>query len=136
MNSLLHVSQLKEKAKKNTPSPDYIDIHIVTLRAYCREVIYDMAFNQAAGDIDKVYEIARDIMKAGSVGVKEFVEVSNNKIIIAINVDKITSQTENDALMLLTEVDNIEEGVKQEFGDIVTFSFNDLYDIDDEIKYH
>ena len=95
-----------------------------------------MAFNQAAGDIDKVYEIARDIMKAGSVGVKEFVEVSNNKIIIAINVDKITSQTENDALMLLTEVDNIEEGVKQEFGDVVTFSFNDLYDIDDEIKYH
>ena len=134
MNHLLYKPSLKAKAgrlddqisREYLADGKYIDIRIITLKSYYIDQIYESAFNMAGGDVHRVSNIAHTLMESGGVKVREFVEVEKEQIVVVINVDKIDQKAEDNALALLVEVEEIKVGVKQEFGDPITFNYNEV----------
>lgn len=130
MDSLLYEPTLKDKAEQHRGTTkrqylggeDYIDIRIITLRSHYIDEIYDIAFKAANGSMKDVHNIAKSLMNTGTLKVREFVEVKDNKITVALNVDKIDEAAEDKALLLLIEVDKIVDGVLQRFGEPITFN--------------
>lgn len=130
MDNLLFVSQLKQKAEQHRGTTKrqylacggYVDIHIITLRSHYIDEIYDIAFKAANNKMNDVHKVAKSLMNTGTLKVREFVEIKNNKITVALNVDKIDETAEDRALQLLIEVDEVKNGVLQHFGDPITFN--------------
>ena len=134
MDSLLREPSLRKKAEhhRGTTKRQYlacgghIDIRIITLRSHYIDEIYDIAFKAANSKMSDVHSIAKSLMNTGTLKVREFVEVKNDKITVALNVDKIDEAAEDKALLLLIEVDEIKDGVLQKFGEPTTFNNVDI----------
>lgn len=130
MRELIYTPRLKKKAEEHrgTTKRQYlacggsIDIKMITLRSHYIDEIYDIAFKAANGSMSDVHNIAKSLMNTGTLKVREFVEVKNDNITIALNVDKIDEAAEDRALQLLIEVEEIKNGVLQKFGEPITFN--------------
>lgn len=137
MGELLYTPHLKEKAEshRGVTKRQYlacggtIDIHIITLKAHYWDGLYNIAL------VTKKHGIMSEVVKIASAlntdddftyEVREFVRIENNEITVAINVDKIDEAAEDRALMLLIEVEEVKDGVYQEFGDPVTFKHSEM----------
>lgn len=110
----------------------FANANIITLRAYYREKVYEQAFNKAAAEgisVDKIFQAiedyAIDIMEAGVIEVRSFVEIHKDGITICINEKKIDDEVVRQALNLLLEIGELTPGKRYELGEAVSFKPED-----------
>ena len=101
---------------------EFVDLEIITLNAYLKELAYDHAYHVAIDpDMSKVEAHANELLEYGIITAKEFVEVQKKKIRVAIDVEIVDDRAMDEAVLRLMELDEFTIGKRLEFGEAKKF---------------
>lgn len=106
LNDLIELSEQSE----------FTDVQIITLKQWATEQAQDEAWNRCyfPGDVEP---FAEQLYANKYVNVKEFVDVTTDRIQIGINAHEISDKEVNRAFAMLLDVGEIEPGKRFELGE-------------------
>ncbi len=86
------------------------------MKQWLLEKAQDRAWNECAmpGDVEPY---AQELLKTEYTHAKEFVEVFADRVQVGINVSEIDDRAVDQAIILLSEVDEFKTGKRLEFGE-------------------
>lgn len=94
------------------------DIEVITLQQYLYERATEDAW-RLSNHIDEVNIITSLLLASKYSFAKEFVSIENDRFIIGVNAEKVNRSMIKHAFDLLSQVDNLQDRGKIEFGETI-----------------
>lgn len=96
-----------------------VDVQVITLQQHLKELAYAEAWQHPYTDTSELCERADVLMSTKYHSAKEFVFIENNRIVVGVNADKIDDAAVDYALVLLSQIEKFELGVRTEIGELI-----------------
>jgi hypothetical protein len=111
MEFVIPQGELKKIAQQyHDKVDDNVEIQIITLQQWLYEKTLDTVYN-----ITDFAHITK-LIERHHPQIREFVDIDTDKIVIGINAEKINNDNVNNALSLLTSIEDLKKVKKYEFG--------------------